>query len=192
MVIRHGFVSNSSTTSFTCEVCGASESGWDSVGIRDFGFFQCVNGHVLCEEHQLDVELTVEEMRDHLLEHYAKWYEVEDVEALKACDEEYVLDLWNDAGCNSYEVPETYCPVCQFLEISNSDTARFLLKETGIPREEAFAVVKAANKRRKKLYDSEYVMYVLQKTGKDISDLPVQLKGRFGTYAKFKEWLGES
>ena len=55
---RFGFVSNSSSTSFTCDICGHTESGWDSNGLEDFGFYQCENEHIICQEEAIgdDIE----------------------------------------------------------------------------------------------------------------------------------------
>jgi hypothetical protein len=52
MKIRKGFVSNSSSSSFICEVCGEIEGGWDA-SLSDVGMFECENGHVFCEGHAL-------------------------------------------------------------------------------------------------------------------------------------------
>jgi len=186
---RKGFVSNSSTTSFTCEVCGETWAGSDSLSYADTGFLDCENGHVICEEHKLDApDLTNQEMYDIMVEEYKDWpgplaevqgYDLDEIE-------DYYYEFRSEYG-----MEERYCPICQFYEISNDDTAAYLLKESGIPRAEAFAFVKEQNKRRKKLYDSEYVMFVQMKAGRDISMLPTELKERFGTYKKFKEWLRE-
>ena len=74
MKTRKGFVSNSSTTSFTCEVCGESWAGSDSLSYVDTGFLSCINGHVICEEHKLDApDLTNQEMYDILIEEYKNW-----------------------------------------------------------------------------------------------------------------------
>ena len=52
MKIRKGLVSNSSSSSFVCDVCGHSEGGWDrSAG--ELGFAVCVNGHTICIDHVL-------------------------------------------------------------------------------------------------------------------------------------------
>lgn len=40
MKSRNGFVSNSSSSSFICAICGELESGWD-VGCSDFDMFRC-------------------------------------------------------------------------------------------------------------------------------------------------------
>ena len=47
MKIRKGFVTNSSSTSYICEISGEkSDAVWDSEDMRDFGFVQCPNEHV--------------------------------------------------------------------------------------------------------------------------------------------------
>jgi hypothetical protein len=52
MKIRFGFVSNSSTSSFVCEICYHADAGMDAC-LQELGFVQCENGHVICEEHML-------------------------------------------------------------------------------------------------------------------------------------------
>lgn len=54
MKVRTGFVSNSSTTSFECEICGYSESYDDTISIRDFEVIECDIGHYMCEKHIKD------------------------------------------------------------------------------------------------------------------------------------------
>ena len=50
MKIRTGFVSNSSSESFLCEVCGDIRSGWDA-SLRDVGMEMCEHYHYFCSEH---------------------------------------------------------------------------------------------------------------------------------------------
>ena len=45
MKARTGFVSNSSTSSFICSICGGIEAGMDA-GLYDFEMFECKEGHV--------------------------------------------------------------------------------------------------------------------------------------------------
>ena len=50
MKTRAGFVSNSSSSSFVCEICGCAESGMDS-SASDFNMSECERGHTWCNEH---------------------------------------------------------------------------------------------------------------------------------------------
>ena len=47
---RIGFVSNSSSSSFVCDVCNEDYSGWDAC-MSEAEMFECVNGHTVCESH---------------------------------------------------------------------------------------------------------------------------------------------
>ena len=53
MKIRNGFVSNSSSSSFICEVSGEVESGMD-MSIREAEMYGCEKGHVFCERYLID------------------------------------------------------------------------------------------------------------------------------------------
>ena len=53
MKIVKGFISNSSTSSFICHICGHQESGWDYY-LSDCGMIECINGHTFCQEHLLE------------------------------------------------------------------------------------------------------------------------------------------
>ena len=50
MKIRQGFVSNSSSSSFVCQVCGEEASGWD-IGLEEACMYECEYGHTFCEDH---------------------------------------------------------------------------------------------------------------------------------------------
>lgn len=50
MKIRSGFVSNSSSSSFVCCICGESEGGYD-MSLEDAGMVECEAGHTFCKSH---------------------------------------------------------------------------------------------------------------------------------------------
>jgi zona occludens toxin (predicted ATPase) len=50
MKVRTGFVSNSSSSSFVCEVCGEEASGWDMC-LSDADMVSCENDHTFCKSH---------------------------------------------------------------------------------------------------------------------------------------------
>lgn len=155
MKIRLGFVSNSSSSSFACSVCGETYSGWD-LSLSDTDLNQCSNGHLICED-----DLT---------------------EPINPDD---IID-------NDFEgplIPEKYCPICSWLVSSSYDMKLFLFKEYKIPIDEAFAEVKKINKRRKKLYDSEYLLYVSQKLNLNLDTLREEIKARFVSYKEFQKYI---
>jgi len=49
MKIRKGFVSNSSSSSFICDVSGEEHQGMD-IGLEDAGMYCCTEGHYFLEE----------------------------------------------------------------------------------------------------------------------------------------------
>ena len=109
-------------------------------------------------------------------------------EKLEEYDEDTLFcDYYNPEG--HYGVPESMCPICQFIEYSEYDLSAYLLKEYGIPRDEAFAEVKKFNKRRKKLYENEYITYVCKKFDLNPTEIVAGWKERFSTYGKFYHWL---
>jgi hypothetical protein len=165
MKIRLCFVSNSSSSSCVCDLCGRSETGWD-LSARDAEMFNCVNGHTICnDEGVMSFDDAMEKLKSEA--------EAEGKEA-----EEY--DEYD-------EYPECMCPICSMLEFAQSDLHGYLKRKTGITDKEVFDTVKAANKRRKKLYDSEYVVYTLQKTNLRMEDLIKEIKDNCKTYSEFRK-----
>ena len=55
MKIRNGFVSNSSSSSFICQVSGGIESGMD-MSLSDFDMSQCSNGHEFYNQYRIETE----------------------------------------------------------------------------------------------------------------------------------------
>lgn len=46
MKFRKDFVTNSSSSSFVCDICGNVESGWD-MSLQEAEMVECVNGHTV-------------------------------------------------------------------------------------------------------------------------------------------------
>lgn len=86
MKIRTGFVSNSSTSSFICEVCGNVEAGMD-ISLSEAGMVECINGHTYCDIHA---------------------YPFVNPESATESSEE-------DEDERRYEFPSEKCPLCNFV-----------------------------------------------------------------------------
>ena len=196
MKFRKDFVTNSSSSSYVCEICGRTESGFD-LGLRDCEMMECVNGHIFCCDEALEIP-SKKELIKKILEN--KWNErdtysqgnwttkIYTEEELIVMDEDDLFDdFCSDDGY--YDVPECVCPICQFYEYSEYDLSAYLLKEYGISREEVFAEVKAFNKRRRKLYENEYITYVCKKFDLNPTEIVAGWKEKFGSYNEFKKWL---
>lgn len=195
MKIRSTFVTNSSSSSYVCEICGRTESGWD-LGLSECEMMECINGHVFCCDEALEIP-SKEDMIKMILENawnQRRWdSEIRDYRDFS--EEELIVmeedDLWEGFCTESgyYEVPECVCPICQFIEYSEYDLSAYLLKEYKIPREEAFEEVKKFNKRRRKLYENEYITYVCKKFDLNPTEIVACWKDKFGTYEAFEKWL---
>lgn len=72
MKIRNGFVSNSSSSSFLCNICGQIESGFDC-SLSDFEMEQCEHGHqfhLAHAERDFRQSATKEEQYQYLRKHF--------------------------------------------------------------------------------------------------------------------------
>ena len=184
MKFRKDFVTNSSSSSYVCEICGRSESGWD-LGLSDCEMYSCVNGHTFCRDEALEKPDREEMIRLILEQEYFLKYHTK--EELDDEDDDILFDEYLTEG--GYEVPECMCPMCQFIEYSEYDLSAYLLKEYGVSRNEVFAEVKQLNKRRKKLYENEYITYVCKKFDLNPTEIVAGWKEKFETYKNFKESL---
>ena len=194
MKFRKDFVTNSSSSSFICEICGRVESVWD-MGLSEVGMYECVNGHTFCEDEALDIPDKKELIKmilenewntdkwDSNIREYRDYME----EELNELEEDDLF--YNFCSESYYGVPECVCPICNFIEYSEYDLSAYLLKEYRISRDEVFAEVKKFNKRRKKLYENEYITYVCQKFDLNPTEIVAGWKERFGTYEKFSKYL---
>jgi hypothetical protein len=120
MKIRNGFVSNSSSSSFTCAVCGHTESGWD-MGLRDCGMVESQWGQY-CESH------LIESLPDKPTADCIKDYN-------ENCDDKdkwSLDDWWEDWKSElGHEVPDELCPLFNLKVIDDSDKLNYLLKSHG-------------------------------------------------------------
>lgn len=190
MKFRKDFVTNSSSSSYVCEICGRTESGWD-MGISEAAMVCCVNGHTFCEDEMLVTPR--EKFIQDILEYQEKYptycAEIRSREELENMGDEPLMYLYFELDDARWSMPEECCPICQFIEYSQTDLAKYLEKEYKVSRDEVFAEIKKINKRRRKLYENEYVTEVCKRFNLNPAEIIASLKERFGTYHAFKEYI---
>lgn len=142
---RYGFVSNSSSSSYTCDVCGNNESGWD-LCISEIDMSECVNGHTFCNDHAKGISLA--DKKDYLVkgmqddpEYFD--YEMSIVAKIEQNDEDTINDLYDTAiaDCDAYEVSER-CPVCTFAEPCSDDIYKYLIKKYNLTERQILDEIK--------------------------------------------------
>lgn len=164
MKIRQGFVSNSSSSSYTCDVCNRTESGWDLV-LDEAEMKSCVNGHTFCTKHAPPFTMNVDIAKEILL---AQWYYTsgsgkelrEQIATARTMLElEGIVSDLDDAlyEATTYEVPPQACPICSFG----------------------------------KVYGRDAFLYLLKIAGRTEADFLAELKDKFGSYGEMKKWLKE-
>lgn len=145
MKIRLGFVSNSSSSSFTCDVCGETHSGWD-ISLEDAGMLECERSHVFCKEHEI-AELSVEIQRKQILNYKYSSEELKN-QVEKMSDDELEDLISEDPEGEIEEIlgdsptPSDLCPICNFKAISDNDVIKYLLKKANLKKNDLINVFK--------------------------------------------------
>jgi len=124
MKVRTGFVSNSSSSSFTCSVCNQMFGGWDATP-RDFDHLQCENGHIFCEEHLINKELFEE-----LVEKFEE-FDKNDLPP-KYYEEPNYLEKYGIGEDDLYEIPSEFCPICNFGIINHTEAIDYIFKRDNL------------------------------------------------------------
>lgn len=134
MKIRQGFVSNSSSSSFTCSVCEGEFSGWDATP-SEFNHRTCINGHIFCGD-----KIVNKEKFDRLVE---KGEEVDyDKLPQRYWEEPNYIEKYGIIGDDFYVVPAEFCPCCQRTIIPRSECIQYLLKKYNLTHEDIAKEVK--------------------------------------------------
>lgn len=179
-------MTNSSSSSYVCEICGRTEVVYDS-SVLYAGFIECQNGHIFCEDHmrqECDREYLIKGILSY--KYHDEYYHELTRDNLEEREDYELIEIYREM----YEgLPEECCPICSFEEYSEEDMALYLEKTFGISRDEVFEQIKKYNKRRKKLYDSEYITYVCQKKNVDVGEIAGSWKDKFGTYSNFRSYI---
>jgi len=143
---RLGHVANSSSSSFTCDICGNDVSGMD-LCLSEAEMFECENGHTVCQSHmKKDIyDFDLEEKKNYLIK---KGYELDDLKT-----EEDIEKMWGQEDLY-YELSEGYCPVCTFDEVYDSTLLDYVLNKYNMTRKEILNELKNKFKSYKEFIKS--------------------------------------
>jgi hypothetical protein len=152
MKIRNGFVSNSSSSSFTCDVCGTTESGMDA-SPGDFDMSNCVNGHTFCNDHaSKSEELTPRHYRDTIIKSIEQctWLEKEkkqaDIAEMEMVPDDEIEEFYND-NYSDGDVLECQCPICTFKALDKNDGFKYLKKKFSMDDKEILEAIQVHFKK---------------------------------------------
>lgn len=145
MKTRLGYVSNSSSSSFTCNICGRTESGYD-LTLEEIGMLVCECGECYCEKHMMSATKVSDALK--ALEKYKDDEEISDLyQRLSKMDKDCIFsqntssDDWNDFvsffknlnGCDY--MPSCLCPFCNMGYISDTDMLDYVLHECNLEKD---------------------------------------------------------
>ena len=140
MKIRSGFVSNSSSSSFICDVCGENVSGMD-ICLSEAEMCECSKGHTVCDSHlDKSLEDAFNEMSLEEKKEYCKRFMYGEERKLEVdnLDEDGLEDLYlTDIESESrYEMPSKSCPCCNLTIPTTKQLLDFMLYDKGTTIEE--------------------------------------------------------
>ena len=89
MKFRKDFVTNSSSSSFVCDICGNVESGWD-MSLQEAEMVECVNGHTICQDEMLSAprEVMLRLIQEEMQQSWSRFNGMTDTELNEKTDEE--------------------------------------------------------------------------------------------------------
>lgn len=141
MKIRDGFVSNSSSTSFTCSVTGTVLTGYDGEYDEAICTCQHCGAEFLASELYTPKQPTEEFMKIAIAASRNEYDEDEDdnvessaiPEKLSELKKAYKLavDKIKSGSGNTY-VPKEMCPICTLDYIDDNDLLHYLMAKTGV------------------------------------------------------------
>ena len=196
MKIRKGFVSNSSSSSFICDLCGESHSGWD-INVYAVGGYECENGHVVCcLDREFDSGKCVEIFErdianNNVCEFFLDRYNgvIKNDNLSEQGKKSSVIEIAYEY-CTEDVLPESLCAICRMDEIAANDLKNYLQTITKITEAEILIEIKKENKRRRKVYTYEYIDYALNNLNKTKDSIIKEIKEKFKTYEDFVTFRG--
>lgn len=112
MKFRRDFVTNSSSSSYICDICRREESGY--ITLEDAKMYECENRHLFCHKEALKMP-SKKKLLQYIVDVVGP--NQDELEKIKDMD---VRDIW-DEYCDTDCVSKAMCPICQFIEYYEKD-----------------------------------------------------------------------
>jgi MoaA/NifB/PqqE/SkfB family radical SAM enzyme len=135
-IVRNGFVANSSTSIFICDVCGSQGGGSDSVSMDEYGYSKCINGHTICTDHVQEMDL---EKKKEFLRNYKPKYSYDTErknELMKVIDTDDFEEEFDEWMREEYEISDSQCPICSMSNVRSEDLLLYALHKIGMDKTE--------------------------------------------------------
>ena len=126
MKVRKGFVSNSSTSSFICEICDKIEADRDC-GPADFDMLMCENGHTF----------------------HTDCLEKDEMNKIEEAMDDFSQEHPNSES--SDYVPKSLCPACNLKYINDWLLLTYMMKSQDVDREGVMDSIRRQFKTEKEL-----------------------------------------
>ena len=120
MKLRHDFVTNSSSTSYICEICNESKGCYNNSPF-ELGMVDCGN-HIVCVDH-IEEHFNLDFIKQEIIRDFEESTKSKISDKLRqkieSCSNlEEILDIYD---LEIEYIPASICPICTFKEISNFD-----------------------------------------------------------------------
>jgi len=142
----------------------------------------CPNEHVMCNSHLEGIKI-----EPFMVDGCEHQFDREIMKFCSKCGAEAKYEECHDE--DGYSLPVSQCPVCQFEIYSEDEMSLYLEKTREVSRDEVFAKIKEMNKRRRKLYDAEYITYVCEKFDLNDNILLKEVKERFSNFGEYYAFI---
>jgi len=161
MKVRQGFVSNSSSSSYVCIVCGEEACGMD-VDLSSYEMVVSgITGCAYCESHMSDeligksirsmITGYLEDDKNENLDYQLSAFIDNSEESIEEVTKDVVEMDDNELGARykdsfvstfRYEIPEEACIVCNLLQLDDSDVLKYLILESNTNKESLLSEIR--------------------------------------------------